>query len=56
MAFRQNSSEFGMLAVVNECVLLGKGQVLAGNLNGKVRGHYVEEGDYIKGDTGLVVV
>ena len=25
MVFRQNSSEFGMLAVVNECVLLGKG-------------------------------
>ena len=25
MAFRQNSSKFGMSAVVNECVLLGKG-------------------------------
>ena len=25
MTFRQNSSKFGMSAVVNECVMLGKG-------------------------------
>ena len=30
--------------------------MLAGNVNDKVLGHYGEEGDYIKGDKGLVVV
>jgi len=45
-------------SLLMKCILLGKGhlETLAGNLNGKVLGHYGEEGDYITGDKGLVVV
>ena len=46
MVFGQNSSEFEMSFL----------EMLAGNMNGKVLGHYGEERDYIKGDKGLVVV